>query len=141
MEQRYNGESTQKLVEAVETCASLDAACEKVREKQICDSACVKCDLSCRVYVKKDRLLKLFEECINATPPVPLIETDPESEDTPHVESALTPEPVQIQESAPELPKERLYSSCSRKAACEDSKYCDFWGEDVWQQEGSSRSE
>ena len=66
MEQRYNGESTQKLVEAVETCASLDAACEKVREKQICDSACVKCDLSCRVYVKKDRLLKFVEERIKA---------------------------------------------------------------------------
>jgi len=58
MEEGYNGEFAQKLIEAVETFAALDRACDKVKGTQICDAVGVKCDLSCKVYVKKDRLLK-----------------------------------------------------------------------------------
>jgi hypothetical protein len=83
------------------------------------------------VYVKKERLLKFVEKCIKATPPALALDAKPESEDIPHVEPALIREPVKIQEPAPELPKERLCPSCSRKAARQDSKYCDFCGEEL----------
>ena len=121
MEEGYNGEFAQKLIEAVESFASLDGACEKVREKQICDAVGVKCDLSCKVYVKKERLLKFIEECIKAVPSAPptvAVETKPESE-------APCAEPVL------ELPKEKLCPSCGRRTAREDSKYCDFCGEEL----------
>ena len=80
--------------------------------------------------MKKERLLKFIEECIKAAPPALAVEARPESEEIPHAESALIPEPVKIQEPALKLPKERLCPSCSRKAARQDSKYCDFCGEE-----------
>jgi len=96
MDEGHNGEFAQKLIEAVETFAGLDGAFDKVRERQICDAVGVKCDLSCKVYVKKERLLKFIEECIKAAPPALAVEARPESEEIPHAESALIPEPVKI---------------------------------------------
>ena len=132
MEEGYNGEFANKLIEAVETFASLDGACDKVREKQICDAVGVKCDLSCKVYVKKDRLLKFIEKCIKATSAAPIPEAPtttvvvempkPEQE-----EPVCPPEPVLVTETS----RERLCPSCARKAARDDSKYCDFCGEEL----------
>ena len=123
MEEGYNGEFAQKLIEAVETFAALDRACDKVKGTQICDAVGVKCDLSCKVYVKKDRLLKFIEECIKATPAAPL----PESSTLAVL--VETPKPICLPE--PEKPKEKLCPSCGMKVPRPESKYCDYCGEEI----------
>jgi hypothetical protein len=73
------------------------------------------------VYVKKDRLLKFVEERIKAVPS-PLVCLE---EPKPEQEPERQPEPLKIEEPVAEAPKERLCPSCARKAARNDSKYCD----------------
>lgn len=117
-EETINGEFAKQLIETVESFAALDGACDKAREREIGDAVGFKCDLSCKVYVKK-KLLKFIKKCIKtipSAPPTVAVETRPESE-------APCAEPV------PELPKEKLCPSCGRRTAREDSKYCDFCGE------------
>ena len=128
MEEGYNGEFAQKLIEAVETFAALDRACDKVKGTQICDAVSVKCDLSCKVYVKKDRLLKFIEECIKATPAAPLPESSTLAVivETPKVEQEVPVCPYE-----PEKPKEKLCPSCGMKAVRQESKYCDYCGEEI----------
>jgi hypothetical protein len=112
-EEPINGEFAKKLTDAVEAFASLDSACSKVREKQICDAVGVKCDLSCKIYVKKDKLLKLIEECIKAQPLKPVLES-------PTVSVVVEPE----------RPKEKRCPSCGMKPARPEAKYCDYCGEE-----------
>jgi len=111
-EEKINGEFVKKLTDAVEAFASLDSACSKVREKQICDAVGVKCDSSCKIYVKKDRLLKVLEACIKAAPA-----------------TVIPLESVMIHVE-PEKPKEKRCPSCGVKAARPDSKYCDYCGDE-----------
>jgi len=120
-EKSINGEFAKQLIKTVESFAALDDACDKVREREICNAVGVKCDLSCKVYVKKEKLLKFIKECIKtipSAPPTVAAEAKPKSE-------APCDEPVL------ELPKEKLCPSCGRRTAREDSKYCDFCGEDL----------
>jgi len=120
-EESINGEFAKKLTDLVGAFFALDEACDKVKEKQICDAVGVKCDLSCKLYVKKNKLLELIEESIRAehTAPVrepsPIIPVEPVEEARP-----LQPEP--------EKTKERLCPSCGQKAARPGSKYCVFCG-------------
>ena len=111
-EEKINGEFAKKLTDAVEAFASLDSACSKVREKQICDAVGVKCDLSCKIYVKKDKLLKLIEECIKAVPA-----------------SVVPVESCNLQVEL-EKPKEKRCPSCGMKPARPEAKYCDYCGDE-----------
>jgi hypothetical protein len=113
-EEKINGDLdfAQRLTDSVEAFATLDGACDKVKEKKICDAVGVKCDSSCKIYVKKDRLLKFLEECLKATPATVI----PLESSMIHVE--------------PEKPKEKRCPSCGIKAARPDSKYCDYCGEE-----------
>jgi hypothetical protein len=111
-EEKINGELAKKVMEDVEAFHGWDAACDKIKEKGICDAVGVKCDLSCKIYVKKDKLLKLIEESIKAIPATPI-----------PVESNL----VCVE---PEKPKEKRCPSCGMKPARPDSKYCDYCGEE-----------
>jgi hypothetical protein len=94
----------------VESFATLDMACDKARQKGICDAVGVKCDASCKIYVKKEKLLKFFEECLKAAPATPVAQ-----------ESRM----IQVE---PEKPKKRVCPCCGKNPARPDSKYCDYCG-------------
>lgn len=127
-EEKVNGEFATKLTVFVQSFAALDGACDKIREKGICDAVGVKCDVSCKIYVKKDKLLKFFEECLKA----------PTAADLPSPfalqpgDHTAIPLPERVPECEPhEKPKERLCPSCNRNPARPDSKYCDYCGEEL----------
>jgi len=52
-----NSEFAKALEEAVGRFFELDTACERVKEKGICDVVGVKCDSSCKIYVRKEKWL------------------------------------------------------------------------------------
>jgi len=113
-----NSEFAKALEEAVGRFFELDNACEKVKEKGICDVVGVKCDASCKIYVRKEKWLNTLIEFIKADHGLPSTITQPISE--PSVISA-----------EPEKPRERLCPSCGMKAARPESKYCDYCGEEL----------
>jgi len=117
-EEKINGEFAAEITELVETFAALDRACDKIQQMKrpsgetMCDAAGVKCDASCRVYIKKDRLLNFFQDRVKeaSATAIPL-------------ESAM----IHVE---PEKPKENRCPSCGIKAARTGSKYCDYCGEE-----------
>jgi len=130
-EEPFNGEFAKKLSEAVEAFFALDEVCDKVKEKQICDAVGVKCDTSCKIYTKKEKLLRFMEECIKAIHTAPVLEPEGPMEEPSswRPEPEMTPERTpQLQPAEPEKPRERLCPSCGQKAARPESKYCDFCG-------------
>ena len=107
----------------------------KVHSKGICDAVGVKCDLSCKIYVKKDRLPKFIEECIKAAPPtvVPIEESTPVPTEDKITETQELPVKQYSEDLcvAPEKPQEKLCPSCGMKPARAESKYCDYCGEEL----------
>jgi len=113
-----NSEFAKALEEAVGRFFELDTACERVKEKGICDVVGVKCDSSCKIYVRKEKWLNTLIEFIKADQGLPSAITQPVSEPS-------------VVPAEPERPKERLCPSCGMKAARPESKYCDYCGEEL----------
>jgi len=114
MSELENSEFSKALEEAVGKFFEFDSACDKVKEKGICDVVGVKCDASCKIYLRKEKWLNVLISLIKAeTFHEPLPVTPPE------------PQPT------PEEPKEKLCPSCGAKARLPESKYCHICGEEI----------
>ena len=137
-EEPNNGEYAKKLNESVEAFDALDSACDKVRSKGICDAVGVKCDLSCKIFVKKDRVLKLIEESVKAGPET-VVTAGPEAPapTAPIKDQTAQVEEIPVKQYSEDLcvplekPKEGLCPSCGTKPARVESKYCDYCGEEL----------
>ena len=116
-----NSEFAKALEEAVGKFFEFDSACDKVKEKGICDVVSVKCDASCKIYLRKEKWLNVLIDLIKAD----VCASEPVAAPTPGPEvPPSTPEPL------PEEPRERCCPSCGIKAARPESKYCDYCGEE-----------
>jgi len=115
MNELENNEFTKALEEAVGRFFELDAACEKVKEKEICDVVGVKCDASCKIYVRKEKWLNVL---------IGLIKAETFHEPMPVALPERVPEPE------PETSKEKTCPSCGAKAPLPESKYCHVCGEE-----------
>ena len=116
-----NSEFSKALEEAVGKFFEFDSACDKVKEKGICDVVGVKCDASCKIYLRKEKWLNVLIDLIKAD----VCASEPVSA------PALEPEvPLPAPKPEPEEPKERCCPSCGIKAARPESKYCDYCGEE-----------
>ena len=137
-EEPNNGEFAKKLNESVEAFAALDGACDKVRSKGICDAVGVKCDLSCKIFVKKDKLLKLIEESVKAEPAtVATVGPEAPAPTAPTKDQTAEIEEIPVKQYSEDLcvplekPKEKHCPSCGMKPARAESKYCDYCGEEL----------
>lgn len=116
IEKIENGEYAKKVLDAIQAFAALDAACEKVKERGICDAIGVKCDIGCQLYVKKDAYLKFLESAIRSMPSAPAEVVSSEvAEERPRVE---------------EKPIELRCPSCG-SALRDAAKFCDLCGEEI----------
>jgi hypothetical protein len=119
MQELDNSEFAKALEEAIEKFLAFDAACDKVKEKGICDVVGVKCDASCKIYVRKEKWLNALIDLIRSVPSAAVVES--------HAVEPLESEAPK----EPEKPKERTCPSCGMKAPRFESKYCDYCGEEL----------
>lgn len=102
-----------EIEESVNRFTGLDALCERIKEKGICDALGVQCNSSCRIYIQKDELLKVLERFIKAESAVVIDQTA-----------------RAIAEDQPET-KEKSCPSCGQTPARKEAKYCDYCGEEL----------
>jgi len=102
-----------EIEESVNRFTGLDALCERIKEKGICDALGVQCNSSCRIYIQKEELLKALEGFIKA-----------------RSAAAVDQTVAIIAEDQPKA-KEKSCPSCGQKPAREEAKYCDYCGEEL----------